>query len=72
MIEREIAWMTRHKDNLFNYVASINRGDSGEQIKNMLGVTMIVVAVLGLVVLAAVNLAFYMLARKTLKARKLI
>lgn len=33
---------------------------------------MIMMAVLGLVVIAAANLAFFMLAKKTLKDRKLI
>ena len=45
---------------------------TGENVKNMLGMTMIILAILGVIVLAAVNIVFYMLAKKGLKDRKLI
>ena len=38
----------------------------------MLGMTMIMLAVFGVMILFAVNISFYMLAKKTLKDRKLI
>ncbi len=38
----------------------------------MMGVKMIMLAVVGLVVIGAVNIVFFMLAKKTLKDRKLI
>lgn len=65
--------MVRQKEKMFEI---INRMEgirsSSEQVKSMMGVTMIVLAILGLVVVAAVNFMFYTLAKKTLKERKLI
>jgi hypothetical protein len=72
-LNREIDWMVRQKEKMFEI---INRMEgirsSSEQVKSMMGVTMIVLAVLGLVGVAAVNFMFYTLAKKTLKERKLI
>ena len=65
--------MVRQKEKMLEI---INRMEgirsSSEQVKSMMGVTMIVLAILGLVVVAAVNFMFYTLAKKTLKDRKLI
>lgn len=72
-LNREIDWMTRQKEKLFEIINRMEgmRGSS-EQVKSMMGVTMIVLAILGVVGVAAVNVVFYTLAKKTLKDRKLI
>jgi len=67
-LNREIDWMMRQKEKMFEIINRMEgMRSSSEQLKSMMGVTMIVLAILGLVGVAAVNFMFYSLAKKTLK-----
>ena len=65
--------MEKQKDKIVEVLTNIEvQRSSTDNLKNSSGVSMIVLAVMGLIVLAAVNLVFYILAKKGLKDRKLI
>lgn len=65
--------MERQKNTMLEIISrQESQRSASESFKSMMGITMIVLAILGLVVVAAVNAVFYLLARKTLKDRKLI
>lgn len=65
--------MVKQKEKMFEIINRMEgMRSSSEQVKSMMGVTMIVLAILGVVGVAAVNVMFYALAKKTLKERKLI
>jgi hypothetical protein len=65
--------MEKQKNSIFEAIRkNDDQRTAGETLKSMMGVTMIMMALLGLVIVGVVNVAFYMLAKKTLKDRKLI
>jgi hypothetical protein len=65
--------MTKQKEKMFEIINRMEAmRSSSEQLKSMMGVTMIVLAILGLIGVASANFMFYSMAKKTLKERKLI
>lgn len=65
--------MEKQKNTIFEAIKkNDDQRTASETLKSMIGVTMIVMACLGLTIIAAANVIFYMMAKKTLKDRKLI